>query len=93
MNLDWDNYISSSSSSSSCHAPNADLADPLPPLFSIVYRFKATSYIDTELLYVGSCWSPCLCSFMWRDPQEYVTYEFVPTSLAVLYVYIRDKNK
>ena len=26
--------------------------------------------------------SSCLCSSMWRGPQEYVTYEFVPTSPA-----------
>ena len=30
--------------------------------------------------YVGSSWSSCLCSSMWRGPQEYVTYEFVSTS-------------
>ena len=58
----------SSSSSSSCHAISTDLPDPLPPPFSIVHRFryvfKATSCIGTELLYVGPCWSSCLCSSM-----------------------------
>ena len=34
---------------------------------------------------VKSCssWSSCLCSPMWRGPQEYVTYKFVITSPAV----------
>ena len=36
-----------------------------------------------ELLYVGSCWSSCLCLSMWRGPQEYITYESVLTSPAV----------
>ena len=40
--------------------------------------------IGTELLYVGYCLSSCLCSSMWRGPQEYVTYEFVSTSPACL---------
>ena len=66
---------------------SADLPDPLPPLLSIVHRsrlvFKATSCIGTELLYVGSSWSSCLYSSMWRSPQESVAYEFVPTSPAV----------
>ena len=28
-------------------------------------------------------WSSCLCSSIWRGPQKYVTYEFVPISPAV----------
>ena len=51
------------------------------PCFWLV--FKTTSHIGTGLLYVGSCWSSCLCSSMWRGPLEYVTYEFVPTSPVV----------
>ena len=39
--------------------------------------------IGTELLYVGSNWPSCLCSSMWRGPQEYVTYKFVCTSSVV----------
>ena len=43
---------------SSCHAASADLPSPLFPFVSIVHRswdvFKATSYIGTELLYIGS---------------------------------------
>ena len=62
--------------------------DPLSPPFSIIHRFrkvfKATSCIGTELLYVGSSWSSCLCSSMRRGSQEYVTYEFVSTSPACL---------
>ena len=45
--------------------------------------FRATSRMCTELLYVGSSWSPGLCSSMWRGPQEYITYELVPTSPTV----------
>ena len=42
-----------------------------------------TSRIGTELLYVGSNWTSCLCSSMWRDLQEYITHELVPTSPVV----------
>ena len=53
---------------------------------SIAHRFrkvfKATSWILREL-FLGFTWSPYFCSSMWRGPQEYVTYEFVPTSPAV----------
>ena len=77
----------SSSSSSSCHALSKDIPDPLSPPLRIVHCFRlvfrAISRIYTELLYVGSSWSSCLCSAMWRGPQEYITYELVPTSPAV----------
>ena len=81
-------YITtSSSSSSSCCTTSMDLPDPLLPPLSIVLHsqlvFKATSCIGRELLYVGFSWSSCLCLSMWKGPQEYVTYEFVPTSLTV----------
>ena len=74
-------------SSSSCRATSTDIPDPLSPLLPIVHRFwlvlRATSRILTELLYVGSSWSPCFCSAMWGGPLEYITYEFVPASPAV----------
>ena len=80
-------FIHVQSSSSSYHAISTDILDPFSPHVSIVDCFRlvlrATSRIGTELLYVGSNWSSCLCSSMWRGPQEYVTYEFVPTSPAV----------
>ena len=66
------------SSSSSCRAISTDIPDSL---FQLV--FKATSCISTELLYVGSSWSSCFCSSMWRGPQEYAIYGFVPTSPVV----------
>ena len=47
------------------------------------YVFKATSCMSTELLYIGSYWSSCLCSPLWRGLQEYVMHEFIPTSPAV----------
>ena len=72
---------------SSCRAASMDLLCPLSPPVSIVHCsrevFKSIACIGTELLHIGSCWSSCLCSFMWRGPQEYVTYEFVPTSPAI----------
>ena len=71
---------------SSC-AASMDFPDPLSPLISIVHRswriFNATSCISTELLYIGSSWSPYPCLSMLRGPQEYITYEFVLTSSAV----------
>ena len=73
--------------SSSCHAISKDIPDPFLSPFSIVHCFcqvlKATSRIGTELLFVGSRWSSCLCSSIWRGPQAYITYKFVPTSPAV----------
>ena len=76
-----------SSSSLSCCTISTDNPDPLPPAFSIIHHFrqvlKVTSCISTELLYVGSSWSSCLCLSMWRGPQDYITYEFIPTSPAV----------
>ena len=69
--------------SSLCRAISTVIPDSLPPSFSIVHRFEATAYISTELFYVGSCWSSCFCSSMRMGPQEYVTYEFIPTSTVV----------
>ena len=61
--------------------------DSLPPSFSIVHRFqqvfKATSCIRAELFYVHSSLSSWLRSSIWSGPQEYITYEFIPTSPAV----------
>ena len=80
-------YVYIHTSSSSCHTTSIDLPDPLLPPVSIIHYsqlvFKATSCIGTEQLYIGSCWSSCLCSSMCRSPRKYVTYEFVPTSPAV----------
>ena len=79
--------LSSSSSSSSCRAISTDIPDPLSPRLPIIHCFrhvlKATSRIGTELLYVGSSWTSCLCSSMGRGLQEYITYELVPTSPAM----------
>ena len=76
-----------SSSSSSCHAINTDISDSLSPPFPIVHCFwqviRATSSIGTELLYLCSSWASYFCSSRWRGPQEYITYELVPTSPAV----------
>ena len=63
------------SSSSSCHAIGMDIPDPFSPPLPIVHHFR--------LLYVGSSWSPCFCLAMWRGPQDYITYELVPTFPAV----------
>ena len=78
------------SSSLLCCAARMDLPDPHSPPISIVHCsrevFKAISCISTELLYIGSSWSSCLCSFMWRSPQEYIPYEFILTSPAVFHM-------
>ena len=72
---------------SSIAPSSTDLDDPLLPHVSIVHYsrevFHATSYIGTELLYIGSSWSSNLCSSMWRGPPEYIAYKFVLTSSAV----------
>ena len=77
--LVWLKQSSSSSSSSSCRVISTDISDPLSPHLTIVHCFqqviKATSRIGTGLLYVGSSWTSCLCSSMWRGPQEYISYE------------------
>ena len=56
------------SSSSSSRAASMDHPDPLSPPVSIVHFsrevFKVISCIDTELLYIGSGWSSCLCTSM-----------------------------
>ena len=60
---------------------------PLFPHLTVVHCFqhilRATSRIGTELLYVGSSWTLCLCSSIWRGPPEYITYVLVSTSPAV----------
>ena len=75
------------SSSSSCHAISTNIPDPLSPHLPIVRCFrqilKVTSRISTELLYVGSNWTSCLCSSMWRGPREYVNHELIPTYQVV----------
>ena len=66
---------------------STDISDPLSPPLPIVHCFwqvfRATSCIGTELLYVESSWSSCLCSSMCRGPQKYITFELVPTPPAV----------
>ena len=75
------------SSWSSCRVISTDISDPLSPPLPFIHWFwqvfQATSSISTELLYVSSTWKSCLCSSLCRGPLEYITYEFVPTSLAV----------
>ena len=86
------NKMNKSYTSSSFHAISTDIPDPLSPPLPNVHRFcqvlGATSRISTELLYVGSSWSSCLCTSMWRGPQEYITYELVPTFPAVSHILI-----
>ena len=61
-------------SSSSCCAISMDILDPLLPCLPIVHCLqqvlRATSSISIELLYVGSSWWSCLCTFMGRGSQE-----------------------
>ena len=54
-----------------------------PSLSSITPGRSSRPYpISAQLLYVGSSRLSCLCSSMWRSPQEYVTNEFIPISPA-----------
>ena len=56
---------------------------PLPFVHLLWQVFRATSCILTQLLDVCSSWSSCFCPAICGDPQEYITYELVPASLAV----------
>ena len=60
-----DQFKKSSSSSSSCRAISADIPDALSPPLPIVHVFRPVfsviSRIDTDLIYIGSSWSSCLC--------------------------------
>ena len=71
----------------SCRAISVDIPDPLSPHLPMVHCFRlilrAIYRIGTELLYLGSSWTSCLCSSIWMSPQEYITYELIPTSSAV----------
>ena len=72
------NYIS-------CHTTSMDTLTlshhpSLSSIASVRSSWLHLVCIDTELLYIGSSWSSCLCSSIWRGPREYVTYEFVLTS-------------
>ena len=72
---------------SSCCTISTDISDPLSTPLPIIHCFwqvfRATSSICTEQLYVCSSWTSCFCSSLWRDQQEYITYELIPTSPAV----------
>ena len=65
---------------SSCRSISTSIPDLLSPPLPIVHRIQ---HVYTELLYVGSSWSPCFCTAMWSDPQEYITHELVPISPVV----------
>ena len=45
-------------------------SQPLPIIHCFRQVFRATSRIGTELLYIGSSWSSCLCSSMWKGPHS-----------------------
>ena len=80
-------HIPLCTSSSSWRATSMDFPDPFPSFVSIIHRswqvFHTTSCISTELLLIGSSWSPNPCSSVWRGPLEYNASEFVLTSPAV----------
>ena len=63
--------------------PSARISLTLSRHLRIRQVLWATPRILTKLLCVGSSWSPCICSAIWRGPSEYVTYELIPTSPAV----------
>ena len=59
--------------SSSCRAISTDFPDPLSPPLPIVHCFRqvfrTTSHIYTEWLHIGSSWSFCICSAVWKGPR------------------------
>ena len=65
-----------------------DIPEPLWPPLPIIHCFRqvlrSTSRIGTEPVYVGSRWSSCLCSSMWRDPHEYLLLQQCPACLVRL---------
>ena len=75
--------------SSSCRATSTDIPGPFSPPYRPLLPAGLQDYILCRqrafvcrfLLVV------LLCSSMWRGPQEYVIYEFVPTSQAVSWMY------
>ena len=85
--IKWPEMVDKPSSSSSCHVISTDISYPLSPPLPIVHCFwqvfRATSSICRELLYICSSWTSCLCSSLWKGPQEYIAYELIPTSPAV----------
>ena len=74
-------------SSSSCDAISTVIPNPLSPHLPIIHYFQqvliATSCIGTDLLFISSSWSSCLCSSIWMGPQEYITFVSVLTSPAL----------
>ena len=72
-------------------APSAQISLTLshyPSLSSIASGRSSglTSRIGTELLYVGSSWSSCLCLSVRSGPQEYITYELMSSVPQVWFV-------
>ena len=53
------------------------------PFLSSIAFSRSSSHIGTELLYVVSSWLSCLCTSLWRAPQEYIPYELILTSPEV----------
>ena len=66
-----------------------DIPNPLSPHLFIVHCFRqilrATSRIGTELLYVGSSWTSCLCLSMSRGLQGYRGIRWLITLLYTSY--------
>ena len=63
--------------SSSCRAISMDIPDPLSLLSNAYSRLSGLHPVLAQ-----GCLS-CLCLSLWRGPQEYITYELIPTSPAV----------
>ena len=53
-------------------------------IYIYIYIYIHTHTHKHSCEYIGSS---CLCSSMWRGPQEYITYEFVLTSSAVSHIW------
>ena len=66
-----------------CHQHRSLWPSPATHLHRPSLLVGLQGYILYQLLYINSSRLSCPCSSMWRCLQEYVGYEFVPTSPAV----------
>ena len=59
------------------------LSLPISPSSIAPSRFSRLHPVSAQFRFWLSCRSSCLCSSIWRGPQEYVIYEVIPTSQVV----------
>ena len=75
------NFLGIIMSHHQCGYPWSSLATP--PYHPLLPAGLQGYILGTELPYVRSSWSSCLCLSMWSGPQEYIPYELISTSSTV----------